>query len=158
MTQGFGWVPEQRTLRAMLALMGSRPVERLNVATNLVPRLTSSSFGVGRRLSGEGKRAFLGPVRQRGRRRPFHRLLADVRRSDRLLASIEQALATTLRDRPLLTIFGERNDPFGFQGRWKALFPPALQAAVANGHHFPMNDDPDLFAKELRSWWEKLVA
>src|SRR5712691_10281626 len=49
-TQAFGWRPEQRALRRMLALMGSRPIEALNVATNLVPRLTGTSFGVGRQL------------------------------------------------------------------------------------------------------------
>jgi pimeloyl-ACP methyl ester carboxylesterase len=157
-TQAFGWVPEQRALRGMLALMGSRPMEALNVATNFVPRLTSTALGVGRRLSRQGRRAFLGPTRERARRRVFHRLMRDVRRAEALLESIELALSTTLADRPLLTIFGEGNDPFAFQQRWHSLFPSARQVVVPRSHHFPMNDDPPLFAQELHLWWQEEVG
>jgi pimeloyl-ACP methyl ester carboxylesterase len=157
-TQTFGWPPEQRVLRAMLGLMGSAPMRGLNTTTNLVPRITATSFGVGRHLGATGRRAFLGPLRDRRRRATFHRLMADARRADELLGAIELALAGTLRDRPLLTIFGERNDPLGFQARWRELFPAARQVVVPGGNHFPMNDDPDLFAAAVRSWWEDQVS
>ena len=157
-SQAFGWPPRQRALRGMLALMGSRSIETLNVATNLVPRLTSTSFGVGRTLTRDGKRAFLGPLRDRAKRHPFHRLMADVRHCDEMLTSIEQALATTLAARPLLTIFGERNDPLGFQKRWKSLYPAARESVVAKAHHFPMNDDAEQFACTLLEWWQEEVA
>ncbi len=52
----------------------------------------------------------------------------------------------------MLTVFGERNDPFDFQGKWKALFPHAVQVVVPAGHHFPMCDAPDLVAEAICSW------
>jgi pimeloyl-ACP methyl ester carboxylesterase len=54
--------------------------------------------------------------------------------------------------KPLLTIFGQKQDPFGYQKRWKALYPHAAEHVVAGGHHFPMNDDPGLFAHALRDF------
>jgi len=59
---------------------------------------------------------------------------------------------------PMLTIFGERNDPFGFQKRWKELFPDARQAVVAKGNHFPMCDAPDFVAREIREWYQSRLA
>jgi pimeloyl-ACP methyl ester carboxylesterase len=69
-------------------------------------------------------------------------------------------LLRPLHDRPKrprragvqLTIFGERNDPFGFQARWKALFPDAQQFVIPRGNHFPMCDDPQFVAETISSW------
>lgn len=47
---------------------------------------------------------------------------------------------------PVLTVFGERNDPAPFQRRWSRPYPNAQQVAVPQGYHFPMIDDPQLFA------------
>ena len=63
------------------------------------------------------------------------------------------AIATgPFRRLPLLTIFGERNDPLGFQPQWKQLFPNSRQVTVPKGNHFPMCDDPDLVADAIRAW------
>lgn len=51
--------------------------------------------------------------------------MSDARQSDHLYMRAETALNGPFRHLPLLTIFGERNDPFGFQPRWKTLFPEA---------------------------------
>jgi hypothetical protein len=48
------------------------------------------------------------------------------------------------------TIFGQRNDPFGFQPRWKQLFPHARDVVVLKENHFPMCDAPDLPARDPR--------
>jgi pimeloyl-ACP methyl ester carboxylesterase len=149
----FGWPPPP-ALRAMLKLMGSSAMRALNAATNLVPRLTSGRFGVGRHLSRRARTAFLGPTRERARRRAFHQLLADAARSTRLLGQIQTALRTSLRDRPVLTIFGQYNDPFHFQRRWHELFPHVRQVVIARGNHFPMNDDPQGVAAAIRAWWQ----
>jgi pimeloyl-ACP methyl ester carboxylesterase len=61
-------------------------------------------------------------------------------------------LRGSLADRPLLTVFGQFNDPLRFQPRWKALFPAAHQLKVRRGNHFPMCDDPDLVAGALASF------
>jgi pimeloyl-ACP methyl ester carboxylesterase len=149
----FGWPPPP-ALRAMLKLMGSPAMRALNAATNLVPRLTSGRFGVGRHLSRQARTAFLGPTQERARRRTFHQLMANAARSTRLLGQIRTALRTSLRDRPVLTIFGQYNDPLHFQRRWHELFPHVRQVVIARGNHFPMNDDPQGVAAAIRAWWQ----
>lgn len=76
--------------------------------------------------------------------------MRDARHGTATLAAVDQALRGPLAAKPLLTIFGEKQDPFGYQKRWKELFPHAVEHVVAGGHHFPMNDDPGLFASSLR--------
>jgi pimeloyl-ACP methyl ester carboxylesterase len=75
-----------------------------------------------------------------------------------LTDDVTQAVATTLNHLPVLTIFGERNDPFGFQGRHAATFPDHHGVVVRGGNHFPMMDDPDLFATSVRDWHAGRVA
>lgn len=141
----FAWPPVGFLFRSMLGVMGSRPARALDP---VLFRLTSTSAGVGKHLSAAGRRAFLGPFRARGPRRAFHDLLRDARRSGDSFTDIERSLP----DGPLLTIFGQRNDPLRFQPRWKALFPQARQVVVPKGYHFPMCDDPDLFAGSVGEW------
>lgn len=154
--QGFGWWPKQRVLRGALRMMGGATMRTFNTATNFIPRVTTTRFGVGRHLDKSGRRAFLGPTRQRRGRRPFHDLMRDTRRDKQRLENIEASLRGGLRDRPLLTIFGERNDPFRFQRTWLELYPAARQVVVAKGNHFPMNDDPALFTAAIRDWAAEL--
>ena len=71
---------------------------------------------------------------------------------------IEEATGSSLNDRPVLTIFGQRNDPWGFQDRHAATFPDHEGIVVPKGYHFPMTVDPDLFTDTLRDWWRRRVA
>jgi haloalkane dehalogenase len=134
----------------MLALMGSGPMRELDTFSGAILRLTSTSFGVGRQLDRESRRAFRSGVDHTAAR-TFHRYMGDARKADSLYEQVESA-TSSLRDRPLLTIFGEHYDPLGFQPRWKELFPHAQQIVVPKGHHFPMCDAPDLVADSIRSW------
>jgi haloalkane dehalogenase len=84
--------------------------------------------------------------------------MRDARVSRGLYEQLERALAGPFRHLPLLTIFGERNDPLGFQPRWKQLFPDARQIVVADGNHFPMCDDPDLVAASIRDLHRERIA
>jgi pimeloyl-ACP methyl ester carboxylesterase len=154
----FAWTPDTWALRAMLRTMGSAPMQRFGAATNLVPRLTATRFGVGRHLSPEGRAAFLGPFVDRAVRRRFHALMGSVLRERDLTDRVANATRTVLNDLPVLTIFGERNDPFGFQQRHAATFPDHTAVVVARGNHFPMMDDPDLFATAVRHWHQHRVA
>ena len=152
----FGWRPSGAALRGMLALMGSGPMRELDVRCGSpLLRLTATSFGVGRHLDRPSRRAFRAGV-DHAALRSFHRYLRDARGADGVLADVERATSTLLADRPLLTVFGERNDPFGFQARWKELFPHAQQVVVRKGHHFPMCDAPDLVADAIRTWHHAL--
>jgi pimeloyl-ACP methyl ester carboxylesterase len=147
----FAWRPTGPVFRGMLALMGSAPVRELDVATGLLPRITSTGFGVGRHWDRADLAVFRAGI-DRAARRAWHGYFRDARRADAVYAEIDAGLCGPLSDRPLLTIFGQFNDPLRFQPRWKALFPAARQVTVRHGNHFPMCDDPDLVASELKSF------
>ena len=158
LTNTFAWEPDKWSLRAMLKTMGSRPVGWLDTATNFLPRMSTNRFGVGRHLSRAGKKAFRGPYRDRSRRRGIHLLMRSALNSTEHFDRIEKATATGLNDRPVLTIFGQYNDPWGFQDRHAATFPNHEGIVVPKGWHFPMTVDPDLFADTVQDWWQRRVA
>jgi len=150
----FAWKPTGPVFRGMLGVMGSAPVRELDAATDVLSRVTSTSFGVGRHWS-RGDRAVFRAGIDVSARRAWHAYFRDARGSDALYAEVDDALRGTLADRPLLTIFGQLNDPLRFQPRWKALFPTAHQLKVRRGNHFPMCDDPDLVAGALKSFVQR---
>lgn len=156
-TQTFTWPPHVRSLRIMLLIMSSGLFTAFNVGTNLIPRLTTSTFGIGRHLDRQARAAFLGPFRDSGPRRRFHTLMGAARSERAYLSRLKTALRTTLSDKPVLTVYGERNDPFGFQATFKEIFPDAEEKVVFGGNHFPMADDPDGFARQLTAWHRKNV-
>ncbi len=154
----FAWPPDQFGLRLMLRIMGSAPLREIDAWTNFLPRMSATRFGVGRRASKAGRRAFLGGFHRRSPRRSFHRLMQDVRRATPLFAEVEHGLRTELRDRPLLTVFAAGNDPFGFQARFGSLVAEVQEVVVPGRSHFPMCDDPDAFADAVSLWYASHVA
>lgn len=149
----FAWPPHVRSLRMMLGLMGSSLMRGLDTSTNLLARATSSRFGVGRHLSEDAKRAFVAPFREdKEPRRRFHLLMGSVQGESEYLGQVEEAMLTTLNDRPVLTVFGERNDPFRFQARFKEIFTDVTEMVIPQGNHFPMCDDPAAFAERVAGW------
>src|SRR5436309_2163719 len=76
--------------------------------------------------------------------------LRDARYSDALYDELADTFGGPLGRLPLLTIFAERNDPLGFQSRWKSLFPSVRQMVIPKGNHFPMCDDPDFVVEQIR--------
>ena len=157
LTNTFAWEPDKRSLRAMLRVMGSRSFEWLDLRTNLLPAMSSTRFGVGRRLSPAGKRAFRGPFQDRARLRRFHRLMRAAVTSPEFMAMIEATTRDEINDLPVLTIFGARNDPWRFQRRHAEVFPDHEGHTIAKGYHFPMMDEPDLFAQLIRDWITRRV-
>jgi pimeloyl-ACP methyl ester carboxylesterase len=153
----FGWKPSGAAFRTMLTVIGSGFMRELDVLTGFIPRLTATSFGVGHHLEAPSRQAFFNGMGTRGRR-AFHNHIRDARQCDDLHDQIAHVLAGPFSSLPVLTIFGQRNDPFGFQQRWKSLFPKARQKVVAKGNHFPMCDAPDLVAGAIRSWHRECVA
>jgi haloalkane dehalogenase len=133
----------------MLSLMGSTAITELDARFLLLPRVTASPFGLGRRIGDAGRKAFLAGIDTEGVR-AFHAYMRDALRSESIYHDLDLALTGSLRKLPLVTVFGERNDPFGFQLRWQKLFPLAKQFVVPKGNHFPMCDDPDLVANAIR--------
>jgi pimeloyl-ACP methyl ester carboxylesterase len=151
----FAWRPSGFAFRGMLGLMGSRLIREFNAYTGILPRITVGSFGVGRHMDEASRRAFLSGIGTQGLR-SFHSYLRDARKADMIYERVHNVLTGPFRSLPLLTIFGERNDPFGFQPRWKQLFPEAQQVVVPKGNHFPMCDAPGLVANSIRSWHQEL--
>jgi pimeloyl-ACP methyl ester carboxylesterase len=145
----FGWKPTGAAFRGMLRLMGNAAVAEMNARFQLIPRITSASFGVGRHLDGPSREAFLSGIGVQGVR-TFHRYMRDAAQSDAIYEDVDRALTGPFRKLPLATVFGERNDPLKFQPRWKKLFPQARQFVVPKGNHFPMCDDPNLVASVIR--------
>ena len=143
----FGWRPAGAAFRGMLTVMGNPVTRQVSVSTGALARLTATTFGSGRHLDRQSRRAFrVGFQRSMN---VFHDYLRDARDSD-LYNDIADGFHGPLRRLPLLTIFGERNDPLRFQPEWKAMFPSARQIVVPHGNHFPMCDDPELVADEIR--------
>lgn len=73
-------------------------------------------------------------------------------------STVQNAASSILNDQPVLTIFGQRNDPWGFQARHAATFPNHEGVMISKGYHFPMADDPGLFADSIREWWHRKVS
>lgn len=153
----FLWEPDTRALRTMLRIVGGPTMTAVGTATNLVPRLTAGSGGVGRHLDDRSKATFLGPYRDRSRRRRFHTTMRSVLAEPVVTRAAEQA-AHRFQDLPVLTIFGEKNDPFGFQDRHAATFNDHEGLIVEDGNHFPMMDDVDLFADTVRNWHRRKIG
>ena len=153
----FAWKPSGPLFRTMLAIVGSSLFREFDVLTQIIPTITSSSFGIGKHMDEVSRRAFSAGIGRQGVR-SFHRYLHDARKAESLYKELNLAFSGPFRDLPLLTIFGERNDPLGFQPRWKQMFSGARQIVVPKGNHFPMCDDPDLVATSIREWHRQSVA
>ena len=147
----FAWRPEGKALRSMLSIVGSHFFRRLDLWTGLIPRITATRFGVGRHLDEPSQRAFLAGIGARGVG-AFHDYLRDALRADALHAEADIALREKYAGLPLLSIFGERNDPFHFQAAWRRRFPHAVQLVIPRGNHFPMCDDPASVANAIEQW------
>lgn len=155
----FGWaLADYPAVRRMLKLVGSRPFGAVNALTNATALFTASRYGVGRNMTRADRRIFLAAWRSRGSRQATQQILAGVLRIDPLMNGLEQSLRTNLADLPVLTLFGRKNDPYGWQSRFQQIFPRATAAGIDDGHHFPFNDNPDAYAGAINAWWVEKVA
>ena len=158
-TNTFGWpLAGYPAVRRTLEVVGSRPFGAVNNLTNVLARFTASRYGVGREMSRADRRAFLGPWRSRTGRRATQQTLAGVLRIDPVMAEMERSLRIALADLPVLTLFGRRNDRYGWQARFGQIFPQATATAIERGHHFPFDDDPDTYSGAICTWWAQKVA
>jgi haloalkane dehalogenase len=144
----FAWRPSGTMFKGMLAFMGNPVVAEVDAHTAWLPRAASTRWGVGRRWDRLTRKAFRRGM-GRTQRRDFHRYMADARRHD---YDLVQSTLARLADRPVLTVFGERNDPLRFQPKWKRYFPEAEQLVIPKGLHFPMCDTPRAVADAIDTW------
>ena len=155
----FGWpLAGYPAVRRTLRIIASRPFGTLNSLTNAMALVTASRHGVGRHMSSADQRAFRGPWRSVSGRWATQQILAGVPRIDPMMATLERSLPAALTGLPVLTLFGRRNDPYGWQDRFGQMFPQATAAGITGGHHFPFDDDPDAYAAAISAWWAEKVA
>ena len=161
-TEAFGWPlsDENPKVARILRLVGSPTFTVVNGATNLLARVTATRYGIGRHLTAEGRRTFLGPYRDSRVRRYANAMLGDAAIDVDYLRALDNAVCTTLSDRPVLLVFGQESPTVkeGFPARWTARFPDARLILLEGAHHFPMMDDPDRVSAVIRSWWVEVVA
>jgi pimeloyl-ACP methyl ester carboxylesterase len=113
----------------------------------VLPRLTSTTFGVGRHWEWSLRTTFLEPLDHRGRR-SFHHYMGSVMRFD---FDRVDAAREAYRSLPAVTVFGEHNDPLGFQAEWAEQLDDLEQIEIPNGNHFPMCDAPSVVAEAVRA-------
>ena len=155
----FGWpLAGYPAVRRTLKVIANPLFGALNHRTNVVALFTASSYGVGRKMSKADRLAFLGPWRSVGSRRATQQILAGVLRIDPVMADVEQSLQASFAGLPVLTLFGRKNDRYGWQDRFRRIFPRAAAAGIADGRHFPFNDDPDAYSAAISAWWAEKVT
>ena len=155
----FGWpLADYPGIRRMLKVIANPVVGFVNVVTNALAIGTATSYGVGRHMTRADRRSFLGPWRSRAHRRATQQVLANVLRIDPLMAGIEHSLASELGDIPVLTLFGRKNDPYGWQNRFGQIFRNLTAVGIEDGHHFPFDDDPDAYSEAIDRWWNGKVV
>jgi len=155
----FGWpLADYPAVRRTLKIIASPLFGAVNDLTNAIALVTASSYGVGRHMSRADRRSFLGPWRSGSSRRATQQILAGVLHIDPVMAEVERSLKTRLAGLPVLTLFGRKNDRYGWQARFQEIFPHATAAGIDDGHHFPFCDDPDAYSAAICTWWAEKVA
>jgi haloalkane dehalogenase len=155
----FGWpLAGYPAVRRTLKVIAHPLFAALNTLTNVTALVTASSYGVGRKMSRADRRAFLGPWRSVSSRRATQQILAGVLRIDPIMADVEHLLQASLAGLPVLTLFGRKNDRYGWQDRFGQIFPRAAAAGIADGRHFPFNDDPDAYSAAISAWWAEKMT
>ncbi len=143
----FGWRPSGVGFRSMLTLMGSGVIREIDVLTGWLPRLTATTFGVGRHWKTPQRKTFLKALDHRGRR-SFHHYIRSVMRFD---FDRVDAARVAYRSLPALSVFGEHNDYLGFQAKWAEQLGDLDQIEIPKGNHFPMCDAPTVVAEAIRA-------
>jgi pimeloyl-ACP methyl ester carboxylesterase len=152
-SNSFAWpLADYPMVRRMLRLVASPLFGAINDRTNVLALLTATSYGVGRRMSRADRVSFLGPWRSASSRRATQQILAEVLRIEPIMSEVERHLTRELSSLPVLTLFGRKNDPYGWQRRFQRIFPRATAVGV-DGHHFPFDDDPDAYSHSILAWW-----
>lgn len=154
----FGWpLANYPGIRRMLKMIANPLVAFVNDTTNALALVTATSYGVGRHMTKADRQSFLGPWRSRADRRATQQVLAEVLRIEPLMVGLEHLLRTKLGDLLVLTIFGRKNDPYGWQDRFGQLFRNVTAVGIEDGRHFPFDDDPDAYAAAITRWWRDKV-
>jgi haloalkane dehalogenase len=148
----FAWPIRSWRLRGFSWLGGSPPAVWASLCCN-------AFLHIGLRIAIRGPlpsrvlAGYLGPFRQRRRRRAMPLLARELSASRQWLAALERDLAA-LRTTPALLCWGER-DPFlraGERRRFEQLFPRHSTLSLPAAGHFVPEDAPQAMAAAIRDW------
>ncbi len=143
-------------IRVMLRLVTSAPLRWLNRHTRWLPRLVLGPGTPGRAIPAAERTTLLAPFTDPQRRDAPFAVLRSLIEDPEYLADVERGLEG-LSDRPLLTLFGER-DPAraaGFPEGFASRFRRCEHHVVANAAHFAQEDAPGPIAGHLRAWFAR---
>jgi haloalkane dehalogenase len=154
---GFPLEGEFPSIVRFLKVVRSRLFRLLIVRFNFLQRYTVKGLRHGN-LSPTEREGYLGPTREKSRRRHHHAILASILDSHEYLVELEKNLQA-VRDMPLLLTFGNMDEAYkaGFMQRWMQMFPNHRTFIIEGGTHFPQEDDPQGIVKAIRSWWQEVV-
>ena len=146
-------------VRVMLRLASSGPFRWLNRHTALLPRLVLGPGTPGRRIPVEERADVLAAFRAAPQRDAAIDLLGSLVRDPGYLGEVEDGLPG-LRDRPLLTVFGQRDPtvPAGFPEGFDRFFARRDLVEVAGAAHFAHEDNPTAVARAIEAWFARRVA
>lgn len=147
-------------VRLMLRLVTSRIFRIWNQRSNILARMVSTLAPVGRRLSQEERETYRSLFPTPEARDRILLLMRELINQPRFLATLEADLRTYFSDRPALLIYGQF-DPtrlVGWMSRFGEIFPTHRARIVPREGHFPHEGAPQFMIREIRSWYEDIVA
>ncbi|MGH7822645.1 MAG: alpha/beta fold hydrolase, partial [Candidatus Binatia bacterium] len=120
---------------------------------NLFVRLLMPAVMRRRKLTREAKAAYRGPFRSRSSRRPLHVFPRAILASTAFLEEVESGLGT-LRDRPALLVWGDRDPVFrtDVRERWERLFERRHTVILPGAGHFTPEEAPEEIVSAIRDW------
>jgi haloalkane dehalogenase len=156
----FGWSPvHEPMLSRMIGVFTSAPVRLLNRTVNLLPRMMGSVALGTRTLTKPERRQYSAACPDRARRDNLMALIRSFREEDAFTLATEAGLPT-LRDRPVLLVFGEKDRAarLGWVAKWQGFFPRHRSRLVPGAMHFPFEDAPGAILPEFEAFWKEFGA
>lgn len=147
-------------VQLMLRLVTSSVFRAWNRRSNILPRMVSTLAPVGRRLSWEEREVYRSLFPTPEARDRILLLMRELIDQPRFLSTLETDLRTHFRDRPTLLMYGQF-DPtrlVGWMNRFRDIFPMHRARVVPREGHFPHEGAPQFMIREIRRWYEDIVA
>jgi len=139
------WPTDGRMLNSFSWVMGSPPLQALITKRNLfVSPLMKRSLKV--KLTDVEFDHYVAVVPTPRSRRGIAEFPKQIRAASPWLAELEQRVASTLGDKPIVLVWGMKDPAFGRGGileRWEAAFPQATVIRLEGAGHYIQEDAPE---------------
>lgn len=146
------WPADSRLLRSFSAVMSSPPVQALITRKNaFVDPLMKRALQV--RLSDAEFEHYRAVVPTPASRTGIAVFPRQIRAAGAWLGHLEHRVQATLRDKPMLLVFGMKDPAFGREAviaRWQRTFPDATLVRMERAGHYIQEDAPDRIVTAIR--------